>query len=47
MSDPADSDHEFDLLEQLRDAEAQERRKPYIDPDDYHDELIQEDENNG
>lgn len=40
MSHPADSDHEFDLVLEAEEAEERERRKPYVDPDDYHDELI-------
>jgi len=44
MSDPLDASHEFELLEDLRDAEERERNKPYTDPDDYHDELREEDD---
>ncbi len=39
MSDQSDSDHEFDLIEQLKEAAERQRNEPYTDPDDYHDEL--------
>lgn len=41
MSNQSDSDHEFELLEELLDAEERWANEPYRDPDDYHDELEQ------